>query len=442
MLIPEIHLIFQQIYQVIYPTFQTAWEIIKVWWWLPLPFIFFKIWKYHYLYLIQERWFNNKIKNILIEVKIPKEIAKPIKAMEQVFAGFHGVLHGSPNWRERWIDGEFQLSLTLEIVSIEGKIHFYIRLPEMHRQMIESNIYSQYPDAEISLVDDYTKHVSQDIPNKDWNIFGVDFVSTKNEIYPIKTYQEFEVEQEKDEEKKINPLSIFLEALSLLKEGEQMWLQIRIKPVLGIDNPWQEEGKKLVDKLARRPEKSKPKSIFREFWDAFENVIFAPLERKKVKEEESFPPEMKLTPGEKEVITAVEKKLSKFGFDCFIRFVYIAKKGVFFTPKIKAIFSFFKEISTENLGGLKPLIKTITKVKRVFFWFLDERRVFLRKRRIFRYYSKRLSPLYPKSGATFILNTEELATLFHFPSERTISTLAVSRVETKKREAPFNLPID
>jgi hypothetical protein len=43
---------------------------------------------------------------------------------------------------------------------------------------------------------------------------------------------------------------------------------------------------------------------------------------------------------------------------------------------------------------------------------------------------------------TFILNTEELATLFHFPSEATISTLAVSRVDVKKREAPSNLPIE
>jgi hypothetical protein len=439
MLMPEIYPIAQSVYQAIYPILQTIWEIIKIWWWLPLTFILFKIWKYHYLYFIQEKW-SDTIKKILIEVKIPKEITKPTRAMEQIFAGFHGIFHGSPDWREKWIDGEFPLSLSLEIVSIEGRIHFYIRLPEMHRQMVESVIYSQYPDAEISLVDDYTKYVPQDIPNKDWNIFGIDFINAKDEAYPIKTYQEFEVETEKDEKKKIDPLSIFLEALSLLGPGEQMWFQIRIKPVFSKDNPWQETGKKLVDKLARRPEKSKLKSIFKEFGDAFEGVIFGPLPKKEGKEE-VFPPEMKLTPGEKEVITAVEKKLSKFGFDCFIRFLYVAKKDVFFRPKVKAIFSFFKEISSENLGGFKPFSETVTKVKTVFFWFLDKRRTYLRQRRMFRYYSNRLSPLFPNSGATFVLNIEELATLFHFPSEGTISTLAVSRVETKTKEAPSNLPI-
>jgi len=256
MLTQEIYLIFQPIY----PTLETFWEIIKVWWWLPLPFIFFKWLKYHYEYFIQENW-DDKIKRILIEVKIPKDVTKSIKAMEQVFAGFHGAVHSSPNWRERWIEGEFLLGLSLEIVSIEGKIHFYIRLPEVYRQQIESIIYSQYPNAEISLVDDYTKFVPQDIPNKNWDIWGADFINTKDECYPIKTYQEFEVESEKNEEKKIDPLSIFLESLSSLGPDEQIWFQVRIKPVLSKDNSWQKKGKELVDKLAKRQEKPKLKPI-------------------------------------------------------------------------------------------------------------------------------------------------------------------------------------
>jgi hypothetical protein len=430
-----------EIYPIIYPIFQTIWAIIKVWWWLPLPFIFFKKWKYHYLKFIQERWYSN-IKNILIEVKIPKEVNKSIKAMEHVFAGLHGVFHSPPNWREKWIDGEFQLSLTLEIVSLEGKIHFYIRIPEMYRQLVESTIYSQYPGAEISLADNYIKQVPQDIPNKDWNIFGLNFINVKDESYPIKTYQEFEMGQEKNEEKKVEPLSVLLESLSFLGQNEHMWIQIKIKPVHGYEHPWIGKGKKLVDKLAKRPEKVKSKSILQEFWEALNNVIFGPILKSESKPKQGVFAFEILTPGERQVIAAVEKKIGKFGFDSFIRFLYIAKKDVFFKPKVKAIFSFFKDISTENLGGFKPLSSTLTKVKTTHLWFLDKRRVYLRQRKIFRHYCNRVSPFYPKPGGTFILNTEELATLFHFPSEGDISTLALSRVETKTKEAPSNLPVE
>ncbi len=421
----------------IFQIFQTVWEIIKIWWWLPLPFLLFELLKYHYRYFIQERW-DSKIKKILIEVKIPKEIIKPIRAMDQVFANFHS-LHDMAVPRETWLEGVFQHSLSLEIVSIAGEIHFYIRMPETFRPIVETGIYSQYPDAEISLADDYTKFVPQDIPNKDWDLYAVDFINSKDDIYPLKTYKQFETESEKIEEKRVDPLAGLLESMAALGPGEQFWLQIRAKPVLGKDNPWYQRGRALADKLARRPEKAKPKPIIQEAAEILISGI--PAETKKSKEE-VFPPEMLLTPGEREVLVGVEEKLSKFGYDCNIRFVYLGKRDVFFRPRIRTFFSFFKEISTQNLGGLRPSSNTMTKVKSVLFWFLDKRRVYLRKRRMFRYYTKRLPPLFPRSGMTFILNTEELATLYHFPGEAVVSTLAIPRVEAKKKEAPPDLPIE
>ena len=417
---------------------QVSWDVIKTWGWLPLSFFLYRVFKSQYLYFIQEKYDNN-IKRILLEIKMPKEAIKPIKAMEHVFAGFHGALHESPpNFRDKWIEGAFQVDMTLEIVSIEGRIHFYIRIPEANRKFIESSIFSQYPDAEISLADDYTKYVPQDIPNKDWELWGADFVNTKEDAYPIKTYKEFEVESEKNEEKKIDPLALFLEGMSVLRPGEQIWFSIKAKPVLGVDDTWLERGKDLADKLARRPGKTKFKSILQE---VIELIIQGPPP-KKADSEELFPPEMRLTPGEKDILTAVEEKMSKFGFDCSIRFIYFAKRDIFSKTRVATIGSFFKEISTENMNGFKPDSRTKTKVKTFWLWFLDKRRLYLRQRRIFRYYIKRLTPLFPNPGMTFILNTEELATLFHFPSEATISTLAVSRVDVKKREAPSNLPIE
>ena len=53
------------------------------------------------------------------------------------------------------------------------------------------------------------------------------------------------------------------------------------------------------------------------------------------KEKEVIPPEMKLTPGEREIITGVEQKMAKRGFRTNIRFIYLGKKDVFFKPKLR-----------------------------------------------------------------------------------------------------------
>ncbi|MDP2664141.1 MAG: hypothetical protein Q8P08_01765, partial [bacterium] len=155
-----------------------------------------------------------------------------------------------------------------------------------------------------------------------------------------------------------------------------------------------------------------------------------------------IPPEMKLTPGEREVLRGIEEKLAKFGYDCNIRFIYLGKRDVFFKPTVKTVFGFFKEVSTENMGGLRPTSTTMTKVKSVFFWFFDKRRLYLRKRRMLRYYIKRWAILFPRKGMTYILNTEELATIYHFPGQRVAPAAGVSRVTAKKKGAPAELPVD
>jgi hypothetical protein len=428
------------------PILNTIWQVFKTWWWLPLPFLLFNPVKYLYLFFIEERWIS-KIKFIILEIKLPKEVLKPIKAMDQVFAGLHGI-HDIVTWREKWIEGVFQLAFSLEIVSKAGEIHFYIRTAEMFRDFVESSIYSQYPEAEITVADDYTKYIPQDIPNKDWDLWGVDYINPKDEIYPLKTYPKFELEREIKEEKRIDPLANLLEGLATLGPGEQFWLQIIAKPVLGKDNPWQEKGKALIDELAKRAEEPKPKPILQE---AAETLITGkpPKEREGEKEEISVRgtafapagPEILLTPGEKVILAAVEEKLAKFGFDSNCRFVYLGKRDVFFKPRTKVGFGFFKTISTENLGGLKPWAKTMTKVKSVPFWFFDKRRLYIRKRRMLRYYIQRLPPLFPRKGGTYVLNTEELATLYHFPGEIVAPSLGVPRVEAKKRGGPPELPI-
>ncbi|MFC1630070.1 hypothetical protein ACFL06_00870 [Patescibacteria group bacterium] len=415
--------------------FLLFWNVVKNWIWIPLAIILFNLAVKFYLFLIIERWLK-KGKWVVMEIKMPKEILKPIKAMESVMAHFWAV-YDPPNPREKWLEGKISLSLSFEIVSLGGEPHFFIRVPDKFQYLVESAVYSQYPDVEITVVKDYAKEVPQDIPNKDWNLWGTDYIVTKPDSYPIKTYVSFETERETKEEKRVDPLAVLLEGMAKLRPGEQLWVQITAAPVAN-ENKWITKGEMVKDKLAKRELKSAPKSMLQE---AAEIIISGPATETPEKRE-TFPPEMRLTPGEKDVITGVERKIGKYGFNTNIRFIYLGKKEVFFMPNIRAPMGFFNAFATQNLNSIKPWGRTITKVHTILFWFLDKRLVYMRKRRMFRNYVNRFSPLFPRPGGTFVLNTEELASIFHFPSQIMAPAPTVPRVESKKREAPPGLPTE
>lgn len=417
------------------------WQIFKAWWWLLLPFLLYHPLLFLWLWWRQQVW-TEKVEKTVLEVKIPKEVLKPIKAMENVFSGFWAI-YDPPNWKEKWLEGKYLLSLSLDIVSIDGQPHFFIRVPTKLKKLIESNVYAQYPDAEIAEVSDYTQAVAQDIPNKDWDLWGCSFQTLKEDIYPIKTYAKFFEEAGEritKEEKRIDPLAGLLEGMATLKKDEQLWIQFLVKPIY-LEGKLVDRGKEKVEKLVHRPEKPKQKAIARE---AAEILVFGPPKEEEKPERELIPPEMKLTPGEREEVAAIEDKIGKYSFEVCIRFIYLAKRDAFFKPHIRTPLAFFTQFSTQNLNGLKPWGRTITKIT----YFFVKRRLNLRKKRLFRLYKDRLPPLYPlhsKPGGlegVFILNTEEMASLFHFPSRIVAQAPFLERLEAKKGEAPPGLPTE
>lgn len=108
-----------------------------------------------------ETWMFRQ-KKVLLEIKMPKEVLKPLKSMEQVFSAIWGNVFDPPDWFEYWFEGKDLDTVQLEMASLGGEPHLYVRCSEFRRNAVESSIYSQYPEAEISAVDDYTKYVPQD----------------------------------------------------------------------------------------------------------------------------------------------------------------------------------------------------------------------------------------------------------------------------------------
>ena len=421
------------------------WDIIKNWWWVLLPLILYRPFIFFWLWWKQEAWMLAQ-KSVLLEIKMPQEVLKPLRAMEQVFSAVWGNVYDPADWWEKWFDGKQLLTLQLEIVSFGGEPRFFVRVHEARRNAVEASLYSQYPDAEISVADDYTKYVPQDIPNKDWDIWGSDYELVKEDVYPIKTYPKFFEERPEiaKEEKRIDPLATLLEGMGTMGPGEQLWVQIAAKPVSNKENDFFKRGREIADKLAKRPDKLKQKSILQE---AAEELATGKIpgeeEKGELKIEALLPVEARMTPGERDIVAGVEGKIAKRGFESYIRFIYLAKRDVYFGGAKAVPFGFFNQFSTEDLNQPKPWTKTITKVhKYPILNILLRRRLFIRKRRLFFRYIKRFPPLFPLKGGTFILNTEELATMFHFPGRTVAPAPFIPRVEFKRGGAPPRLPME
>ena len=128
-----------------------------------------------------------------------------------------------------------------------------------------------------------------------------------------------------------------------------------------------------------------------------------------------------------------------FTFDVGIRTIYIADKDKFNPSNIGGLTGAFRQYSYGSLNGFAPT-EGLTGFDD--FWKDPTGKIRERRKReaIEGYKARQI--FYPpyKGKAKFVLNSEELATIYHFPGS-VVATPTFERVPSKKSEAPFNLPI-
>src|SRR3989338_143625 len=392
-----------------------------------------------------------------IEIVPPKEILTPLKAMEDVFTSMWSPLFDGANWREEWCEGELTevpYWMSLEIVSTEGEIHFYARVMRAHRPFLESILYSHYPELEIFDTQDYTSSVPNNLPNKEWDTYGEDFVLKRPDPYPIKTYENFfepQGERIVGEEKRIDPINSLLESMAKLGKGEHYWVQFTLMGTADNFEPkFKKDAEEIIAKLAKRPAPKKPRTFAGELGFMLNDIVFGPnkegegeyatykWERPDEKEEKPGK-EASLTPGERDVLTAVENKIKKPLYRTSIRGVYVAKRENFNKSNRVIFRPYVTHFLTRNLNFIGFHLGTRPKVH---YWF-RKMRVRFRARRMLRNYILRFPPFFPnrREGCS-IFNPEEIATMYHFPLKISSTFLpSMTRVESKKGGAPSNLPI-
>jgi hypothetical protein len=384
--------------------------------WAPfvLAFVFINLWMRY----VRTRWISN-IDWVLLEVKLPKDIYKSPLAMEVVL----NALYQSPSgqWFDHFFKGRVKNWFSLELVSVEGNVHFFIRTNAMYKDIIEAQIYGQYPTAEVYEVPDYTKYVDYKGKEGEWSLWGMEYALTKEDAYPIKTYVDFGLDKESvKEEYKTDPITSMLEFLGSIGKDEQIWIQILVqstgdrfkKPGKWFGKRgWKDEGEDLIEDIIKKARSRRGGSS--------EN---APVI---------------LTKIEENVITAIERNISKLGFDCGMRGVYLSKGDAFNVSNIFSLLGAFRQYSSNELNGFKPANTTSFN----FPWQdYKDIRVTKLKKKIFDAYKRRSYFYLPYKKKPFVLNTEELATVYHFPGG-VAETPTFGRVTSKKAEPPANLPI-
>lgn len=402
-------------------------------------FLWFFLWalKYGWLEYIQGK---NAAKRewILLRISVPKAGEQTCKAAENLFANLAGA-HSGPSWTEKWFEGGTQAQLAVEIASVDGEVGLYVYCLKGLRDLVEASIYAQYPDAEIDIVEDYAKPLPSRYPDEEYDLWGTELMPVlKTDAYPIKTYPEFE-DTVSGELK--DPMAAMYEIMGRLGKGEIASMQIVLYPT--DQSEARKRAEKLINKLKGIPEKPKktwvdsvleiPIGIMK---DVLSILMGSPSGGAKGDKKDEAPLAMRLSPGERFVLEAVERKTSKIGYECKIRLLYAGrkeafKKGKFVTPFIGAI----KQLNTYNMGALRPESKRVGQ-KSDAWWFKD-RRNNSRKGRFISAFRGRSASV---GLGRFFLSTEELATLWHFPILMQVKAPSLRRVESRKQEAPSYIP--
>jgi len=383
-------------------------------------------------YLMSLQW-------IMLEIKFPREVVKTPKAMEQFFSGLHAA-QKDPKKKDRYLKGMLAPWFSIEILGHSGEIHFFIRTEDKYRNLIESHIYAQYPQVEISEAEDYVKSIPLGIPTNDFDAWGSELILEKEDAYPIRTYPVFF--EEKEAEERTDPIAGLFEFLSSLNPKESIAFHILVSPT---DDSWKKDGEKLVGKLIGREVKSDKNKGFliieegRSWVSALGNGIAeffsmggaSKIEAKKV---ENITPY--LSPGQKDVVAAIEKNIAKIGFKTMIRLLYWAPKDIFNKDKPTVAAGFFRQFNTQNLNGFK-LNKKVTPGRGKIF---KRRREPGQKRFFVGIFKKRFFPGHKIKTRGFVFNTEELATIFHVPG-KFVEAERLSKIGAKKGSPPSELPI-
>ncbi len=288
--------------------------------------------------------------------------------------------------------------ISFEIVAKNNLISFYVAVPNNLERFLVQQIHAQYPDAQIDEVKDYNIFKSNS------SVLGSYLVFTRRHAFPIKTYKNIETD----------PLNAITNSLSKLSENEGAVIQVVVRSA---NKQWRSMGRDIVARLEKgeSPEKINKIGLGKFVTKGFD-VVFNAWAKKDPNDPSTQDNKHQLSPLEQKMVESIEEKISRAGLDVNIR-VIVATDNMESTKKyLTDINNSFAQYNIYEYGNsLKPLIMSPNnKVVSDFIY-----RNFSEKRKM-------------------ILNTEELASIFHFP-HKYIETPNIDWLSARRAVPPNNL---
>jgi hypothetical protein len=327
-----------------------------------------------------------------------QELREQIAVGEAIFGSIGGAR--AQRGPRAWLFGR-EDHFSFEIVAADRKIYFYAVAPAASARYLEQQIHAHYPDAAVEEAADYN------IFQPDAKIYGEILKTKKSFIFPLRTYNKME----------IDPMNSLVSVMSKLEKGEAMAVQVLVRSA---KSSWHRKISAVIREVNRGKKISEAAGNggFNKVLSFLGSVAReAKPKDERSKAEEKAP--KKLSAMEEAMLKNMEEKNSKAGLDVNLRIVVSTKNEVNGQAYLNNMANAFAEYNFYEYGNIfkRKKIKFIGGLVHDF---------------IYRRFNERIS---------FLLNTEELGSIFHFPLKYT-ETPNIAWLSARQAAAPSNLPTE
>lgn len=287
-----------------------------------------------------------------------------------------------------------QRHFAFEIVSSQGFIYFYAAVPIALLEVVKQAIVSAYPSARLEEV---AEHNIFSPVGKVSGTLGGELTLKEPFAYPIATYQDL----------KRDGMQAMLNALSTLGKEDGVGIQFLMRPA---HPSWRKKSTDLASKKRKGGGGTSPGDMLRSL-----AVAFVKPPEGSSKEGES---KKELSNLEQSTLDAIDEKTRHPGYEVLIRVVVSSNISQRAEAILRNVVSSFALYDAPGKNGFKYTpAKDIDGLITAY-----------------------IMRFFPQTHNKNILNSVELATLFHFPDERSIPTSQLARQDSKQVDGPRNMP--
>lgn len=290
-----------------------------------------------------------------------------------------------------------QRHISLEIISAKGTIDFYAAVPISLVEVVKQAVFSAYPSARLEEV---AEHNIFNSVGGISSTFGGELTLKENFAYPIATYQDI----------KRDPINSILNSLATLEKEDGAGIQLLIRPA---DGGWRKKAAAFASKKRAGKEKGKGSAQLLSWTSDLAGALIKPPEEKS-----GGGSEKTLSSLEEATLNAIDEKTKHPGFETTIRVIAssnIAQRSQSILNNIVHSFALF---DAPGRNGFK----------------------FTAAQDIEQFTTAYILRFFPAGHKKNVLNSIELASLYHFPQQDDIPTAQLSRQDSKQVDGPRNMP--